>query len=300
MRRLTKNKKYRNEKLKIKTKTRTHRNYILKGGSPPSYSDTVKKYSQLFSRIVSILNASDRFKAIPFMSKFSIERLIELLKKQTVTYVEVYKHRLEDNAIENKRQLDEIILPAIADFIGLVLSNNVTNAIVLSAITVLGHDKNILQPANIFKKMIVIPEAYKGEAYTQILIETDPSEANPSEANPIEKELIEEGIIDEEPIEDTPCKDNTSEEKSKEKTTRRNLILAMAKDKTLIEEFINDLIIFNKGARGNLLSDSEKFKLTMTANAPVDLEGGRKYRTINKLRSFRKKTRRNKKFSLLI
>jgi len=46
MRRLTKNKKYRNEKLKIKTKTRTrtHRKYILKGGSPLSYVETVNKY----------------------------------------------------------------------------------------------------------------------------------------------------------------------------------------------------------------------------------------------------------------
>jgi len=298
MRRLTKNKKYRNEKLKIKTKTRTHRKYILKGGSPLSYSETVNKYRQLFSRIVSILNANERFKAIPFMSKFSITKLIELLKNQTAIYVKKNKYRLEDNAKENKRQLDEIIFPAIAGFISLVLSNNVTKTIVLSAITVLGHNKNILQPANIFKKMIVIPEAYKGEVYTQILSETDPSEDNSSKANPIEKELIEEGIIEEEPIEDAPCKDNTSEEQEGNMTTRRNLILAMAKDVTLIEEFINDLIIFNKGANGTLLSDSEKFKLDMIA--PIDLTGGRKYRTINKLRSFRKKTRRNKKISLLI
>lgn len=284
MRRLTKNKKYRNEKLKIKTKTRTHRKYILKGGSHLSYSETVNKYRQLFSRIDTILSASNTMKAIPLLKLNYIKKLIELLKKQTATYVKKYTYRFEDNAKENKRQLDEIIFPAIENFIKSVMDYSITRRIILLAIQAAGKTEEVLEPANIFKEKIVIPDAYTGEAYIQILYEKDPRE------------------------------DNSSEEQEGNMTTRRNLILAMAKDKTLIEEFINDLTIFNNGANGKPLSDSEKFELTMTldmtldmtANAPItandhiDLTGGRKYRTINKLRSFRKKTRRNKKISLLI
>jgi hypothetical protein len=237
-------------------------------------------------------------KAIPLMKLNYIKKLIELLKKQTATYVEDYKYRLEDNAKENKRQLDKIILPAIANFIKSVMAYSITRGIILLAIEAAGKTEEVLKPANIFKEIIVIPDAYTGVAYRQILSETDPSEDNTSEANLIEEELIKEELIKEELIkeeliQDAPYKDNTSEEQEGNMTTRRNLILAMAKDVTLIEEFINDLIIFNKGANGTLLSDSEKFKLTMTA--PIDLTGGRKYRTINKVRSFRKKTRRNKK-----
>ena len=87
MRRLTKNKKYRKEKLKIKTKTRTHRKYILKGGSPLSYVDTVNKYRQLFSKIDSILTISNNIKNFPVLGSNYIEKLIELLKTKTATYV---------------------------------------------------------------------------------------------------------------------------------------------------------------------------------------------------------------------
>ena len=271
-----------------KTKTITHETTIeykdtINYKQTPNYIDTIAKYKQIFGKHLDIILTNSK--------TAHIIELIDILRKvKDINY---------KNKMNNEEQTENIIQPALETFIdyakeqvmGLVSLLNAFNMGKRIKAGLRGEYKPFLLTAKeVLDKLVTIPD------------KVNIDEVKRDDKNPL-------------------------------KTTRRNLIAVLAKKDNLVEEFIADLEILAgielktetslapsphlsvtsslSPPESDTESDDDNARTFLTpvsernpAAIPVQpffvrssklSEGGRNYKTINKVYNSYKKTRRHKK-----